>query len=932
MRALLLTLALLAPAAEAQQAFPFDYTADELPNGLRIVTVPTPHPRVVSLRILVAVGVRDEVERGDAGVARVLGRVLSRGSGGTDGEGPAARSRRIGATRSVLTGDDVTSLAVTCARADLEDVLQFEAARLRQLPADEPGFRAAALAILAEYRARAADPRFRLREELRRKVFRVHSYGHTPAGRLADLETMPDRFEHGATFFARHYRPDRTTVLLVGDVDRRHARELVERFFGDWTAPPMAIVPVSEPEPSQSTPRLEHVEWPSPTQPWLAVGFRGPPFSLVDRDQAVLRVIAELAFGRSSDLYRRLCVRDRTVDLLEVRCEHRIDPYLIWVAARVVDLDQLRTVRRQILATCAELVTEPPPVEDLERVVDHLRFAFLQQLDNPHAIAAAIAGSVARTGTPEAINTVHEWYHKITPEDVRDVASRYLVDERRTAVTLAHEALPNETMRALTAKSGEEFPGVLQPSASPLVSLRLVFAAGAVDDPVGKEGLAHLTAQAVVHGATARRSERDLAAALYPMAASLDVQVDKEMTVLRGSVHRTNLQRFYRLLRECVLHPALVERDVDRLKADAIRALEVDLRGDPVTLGAEVLWTKLFSGHPYEHHCIGRIEAIRTLAAADVRAFWERHYTLDRLSLGVAGGFPDLFPNRLLADLRAGLPDTGAAPRGRLPRLPDVPRTRLTIVEMPTRATTIHVGVPIAVSRGHREWPALWLVRAWLAEHRWVDARLFERLRAEAVGAPGAARVAIETTGHGPNRAPWASGLVRSSQVFHVEVPAAEPANGPFALKAVVHELRALVADGLDEERFDRTRRSLRKSSRILGGSLDRRLGAALGQRWFGLEEGFAGFLQERLGWLTHRDVNRAIRAHLRGDRLQIVVVTADAAAFRDALLGAAPTPPDYGALEVSDERRAEDTVIAGLRLEIEADDIEVVAVDELFR
>ncbi len=39
-------------------------------------------------------------------------------------------------------------------------------------------------------------------------------------------------------------------------------------------------------------------------------------------------------------------------------------------------------------------------------------------------------------------------------------------------------------------------------------------------------------------------------------------------------------------------------------------------------------------------------------------------------------------------------------------------------------------------------------------------------------------------------------------------------------------------------------------------------------------------------------DVNRAIREHLRGDRLQIVVVTEDAERFRDQVLaGEAPAP-----------------------------------------
>src|SRR5690349_7453001 len=79
---------------------------------------------------------------------------------------------------------------------------------------------------------------------------------------------------------------------------------------------------------------------------------------------------------------------------------------------------------------------------------------------------------------------------------------------------------------------------VTLPSAgSPLVAVRLMFSAGSIHDPAGKEGLSSLTALMVGQSATQKRSYSDLLEALYPLAAEIEVKSDREVTVFAGQVH-----------------------------------------------------------------------------------------------------------------------------------------------------------------------------------------------------------------------------------------------------------------------------------------------------------------------------------------------------------------------------------------------------------
>src|SRR2546428_14167639 len=86
---------------------------------------------------------------------------------------------------------------------------------------------------------------------------------------------------------------------------------------------------------------------------------------------------------------------------------------------------------------------------------------------------------------------------------------------------------------------------VLLPGTSSLVTFRILFTTGSAFDPPGKEGLAALTASMLAQGGTRSLSYDQIVEALYPMAASVNSQVDKEMTVYTGTTHLENLDRYY---------------------------------------------------------------------------------------------------------------------------------------------------------------------------------------------------------------------------------------------------------------------------------------------------------------------------------------------------------------------------------------------------
>ena len=177
---------------------------------------------------------------------------------------------------------------------------------------------------------------------------------------------------------------------------------------------------------------------------------------------------------------------------------------------------------------------------------------------------------------------------------------------------------------------------VLLPSrGSPFVSIRFLFETGSADDPEGYEGLAALTGAVLAEGGTRTLSYEQLLQELYPMAAGIGVHVDRDVTVVEGTVHRDHLDRYYELIRQVVLQPRYDTKEFERLKDDQYNGLVSGLRAvDDEALGMESLASLLYARHPYGRPVEGTVRGIEALRPEDVAAFHATRFTRDALTFG----------------------------------------------------------------------------------------------------------------------------------------------------------------------------------------------------------------------------------------------------------------------------------------------------------
>ena len=426
------------PKATTRKLIPYDYYIDDLPNDLRVVTIPTDYPNLVAFYIVVGTGSRNEVEPGKSGYAHFFEHLMFRGSENYPADARDVILQRAGAATNAYTTDDRTVYHATFSKEDLPAIMKMEADRFQRLKYAEPEYKTEALAVLGEYNKNIAAPTLKLQETLRATAFKQHTYKHTTMGFIKDIEDMPNQFDYSWEFFRRYYRPEYTTILVVGDVKRDEVVEMVRSNFGTWERG--NYKPEIPREPEQNEPRTAHVDWNTPTLPYVTVAFHNPAYSDEQKDYAALDVLSAVAFGQNSDLYQKLVLEEQKVDALNASNPERMDPHLFTVTARVKDPKDVDYVRDQVLATFQRFTSEAMPQKKLDDTRARLRYETALGFDSSEAIAGAVAPFLALRRTPETMDRLFGLYDTITPEDVRSMAAKYFTENKRTIVTLATNA------------------------------------------------------------------------------------------------------------------------------------------------------------------------------------------------------------------------------------------------------------------------------------------------------------------------------------------------------------------------------------------------------------------------------------------------------------------------------------------------------------
>ena len=407
-----------------------EYTLD---NGLRVVMAADNRAPVTAVNLWYGVGSRNE-EAGRTGFAHLFEHMMFQGSAHVPKNGHFKHIESVGGSANATTWFDRTNYFETVPPHHLDLALWLESDRMGwMLPAmTSEKLENQRQVVMNERRERYDNqPYGDWDERLQSLLFpETHPYHHTVIGSLDDIAaaTLGDVSD----FFATYYVPNNAVLSICGDFDPVHALGRVDRYFGE-----IARGDVPPPLPGDDRVAFETGETlrsdaPGPVPlPRVYVAARVPPFT-TDLYYPAEAAASCLGTGRSSRLYDRV-VRRRAAKSASCHVLPLTSGATIFLTVATgypdSDVDELEAAVARELDQAAD-ITE----DEVSRAVIGEETRMLRALQQVETRADLLSMYATHFGSANRLNEDLRRMRRVTPQEVRAWAGRYLHPENRAVV------------------------------------------------------------------------------------------------------------------------------------------------------------------------------------------------------------------------------------------------------------------------------------------------------------------------------------------------------------------------------------------------------------------------------------------------------------------------------------------------------------------
>ncbi|MBN2361405.1 MAG: insulinase family protein [Deltaproteobacteria bacterium] len=655
-----------------------------LGNGVTAVCQENHHSRAVSLQVWVGVGSADEdAPAGESGLAHVLEHMLFKGTA-RRGVGEIAREiAAAGGEINAWTSFDNTVYYVVLASRYLETGLDVLVDAV-QHAAFDPAELDRELEVVLEEIKRAQDiPARQVSNALFETAFTAHPYRRPVIGVESSVRALTR--DQVYAFYRRHYRPERMTVVAVGDFDGDQALERIERSLagferGAGPAPPRPV------EPVQSAQRVRLLNGET-QESHLAFAWHIPAIDHADIPALdVLSVV--LGHGESSQLSRAVRFRQRLVNEVYAYSYTPRDAGLMIVGAALHHDDLLRATGA-ILDEVSHLQHAAPPLREIEKAKTIIESDAVYQRETAQGLARKLGFYQSVLGDLKHEQLYYDAVRRIGADDVTRVAARYLTRDALSCLALLPNSAAQKYSEPQLAAATRQAPPSRRPLARPaagrsgavrvtlssgaraivvpdrtvpVVAYRVVWLAGQRVETAADAGLGTLTARLLTKGTTGRGA-LEIAHAVDAMAASLDGFSGRNTIGFYGDFLSRFADQGWDLVVDCARQPAFRDDDLARERHqmhEQIRAREDDLSG----LAFRLFSRGLYRRHPYRLDPLGTHRSVDAIERAALQAYHARYCGPDRAVVVLAG---DLDVDRALEMASAGFGAAPAAPTAAVP-------------------------------------------------------------------------------------------------------------------------------------------------------------------------------------------------------------------------------------------------------------------------
>ena len=422
-------------------------------NGLKVLVKEDHRAPVVVSQVWYKVGGSYE-PGGITGISHMLEHMMFKGTH----QYPAGEFSRIiaenGGQENAFTGSDYTAYFQTMEKSRLEISFKLEADRMRNLDLKADELEKELQVVTEERRMRTEDkPRAKMQEQFNATAFINSPYKNPVIGWPSDIANY--KVEDLQAWYQQWYAPNNATLVVVGDVEAPQVFKLAEQYFGDLKT--SAIKPLKpQEEIPQKGARKITVKAPA-RLPYLMMGYKVPVLKTApsESEAYALEVLAGILDGGNGARLNSRLIRGKQIAVSAGAgydmTSRMSDMFMLEATPAegksVFDLEY--ALKEEIYQLQSELVSP----DEMQRIKAQVLANDIYQKDSNfyQAMQLGMLETVG-LGWQKADEYVQN-INKVTAEQVRDVARKYLLEDTLTVAYLEPQPITE------TAKAGKSTGG-----------------------------------------------------------------------------------------------------------------------------------------------------------------------------------------------------------------------------------------------------------------------------------------------------------------------------------------------------------------------------------------------------------------------------------------------------------------------------------------
>ena len=408
-----------------------------LANGLTVALSPDHASPTFTLAPAYRAGSRRDTP-GHGGLSHLVQHIMYEGSRNVARGEYQDLVASAGGNADGSTNWDMTHFWITLPANQLELALFLEADRMRALEITPEGLNAARASLLEERARTMGNGYFASLYRFPTLFFDNPANQQSPYGTVEELNRAT--LEDVRAFYQTYYTPSNAGLVLVGDFDSAKARERIRHYFED--IPARGAPPATDlREPARSAEKRELVTEAGVPAPLVLMAWRMP--AATEPDWFAVKRLGEVLGGTSAARLNNSLVKTAGVaSNVSVSLTDSSGPNLLQaelVIAPGKDPAQAENLVNQEIETIAR---DGVPGEEMERIATDALRRRAVQLVTTTIRAQVFAQFLVLYGKLDAVNEWERQERRVTSEELKRAAAKYLTPANRTVLTIMPGAKP----------------------------------------------------------------------------------------------------------------------------------------------------------------------------------------------------------------------------------------------------------------------------------------------------------------------------------------------------------------------------------------------------------------------------------------------------------------------------------------------------------